>query len=162
MVHTLYWNFHICYLLFSLGTWMLGPWIKRNWKWSTEDGKSKDQHFRNQWANVVSKSLIWFSVDGRGCVPSRLLSLRRKTSRTLKKKQIWGILTLKRQRNQIDLIFLLSKGLSSVFSNTTVQKHQLFSTQPFQLSSSHICTWLLEKHSSDYIGLCWQSDVSAL
>ena len=96
MVHTLYWNFHICYLLFSLGTWMLGPWIKRNWKWSTEDGKSKDQHFRNQWTNVVSKSLIWFSVDGRGCVPSRLLSLRRKTSRTLKKKQIWGILTLKK------------------------------------------------------------------
>ena len=96
MVHTLYWNFHICYLLFSLGTWMLGPWIKRNWKWSTEDGKSKDLHFRNQWTNVVSKSLIWFSVDGRGCVPTRLLSLRRKTSRTLKKKQIWGILTFKK------------------------------------------------------------------
>ena len=28
-------------------------------------------------------------------------------------------------------ISLLSKGLSRVFSNTTVQKHQFFSTQPF-------------------------------
>ena len=43
------------------------------------------------------------------------------------------------------LISLLSKGLSRVFSNTTVQGHQFFSTQPFLLSSSHICTWLLEK-----------------
>ena len=43
------------------------------------------------------------------------------------------------------LIALLSKGLSKVFSNTTVQKHQFFSTQPSLRSSSHICTWLLEK-----------------
>ena len=43
------------------------------------------------------------------------------------------------------LISLLSKGLSRVFSSTTVQKHQFFSTQPFLWSNSHICTWLLEK-----------------
>ena len=43
------------------------------------------------------------------------------------------------------LIFLPSKGLSRVFSNTTVQKHQLFSTQPSLRSNSHIHTWLLEK-----------------
>ena len=42
------------------------------------------------------------------------------------------------------LISLLSKGLSRVFSNTTVQSHQFFGTQPFLVSSSHICTWLLE------------------
>ena len=42
-------------------------------------------------------------------------------------------------------ISLLSKGLSRVFSNTTVQKHQFFSTQPSLWSNSHICTWLLEK-----------------
>ena len=40
---------------------------------------------------------------------------------------------------------LQSKGLSSVFSNTTVQKHQFFSTQPSLYSNSHIHTWLLEK-----------------
>ena len=36
-----------------------------------------------------------------------------------------------------------SRGLSRVFSNTTVQKHQFFSAQPSLWSNFHICTWLL-------------------
>ena len=43
------------------------------------------------------------------------------------------------------LISLQSKGLSRVFSSTTVQKHQFFSTQPSLWSNSYIHTWLLEK-----------------
>ena len=43
------------------------------------------------------------------------------------------------------LISLLSKGLSRVFSSTTVQKHQFSGTLPSLLSSSYICTWLLER-----------------
>ena len=43
------------------------------------------------------------------------------------------------------LISLQSKGLSRVFSNTTVQKHQFFGTQPSLWSNSHIHTWLMEK-----------------
>ena len=43
------------------------------------------------------------------------------------------------------LISLQSKGLSRVFSNTTVKKHQFFGAQPSLWSSSHIHTWLLEK-----------------
>ena len=42
-------------------------------------------------------------------------------------------------------ISLQSKGLSRVFSNTTVQKHQFFGTQLSLWSNSHIPTWLLEK-----------------
>jgi len=42
-------------------------------------------------------------------------------------------------------ISLQSKGLSRVFSNTTVQKHQFFGTQIFSHSNFHIHTWLLEK-----------------
>ena len=42
-------------------------------------------------------------------------------------------------------ISLQSKGLSRVFSNTTIQKHQFFSAQPSLWSNSHIYTWLLEK-----------------
>ena len=42
-------------------------------------------------------------------------------------------------------ISLQSKGLSRVFSNTTVQKHQFFSTQPSSQSNSHIHTWPQEK-----------------
>ena len=34
-----------------------------------------------------------------------------------------------------------SKGLSRVFSNTTVQKHQFFGSQPSSQSNSHIHTW---------------------
>jgi len=43
------------------------------------------------------------------------------------------------------LISLQSKGLSRVFFNITVQKHQIFSTQLSLWSSSHMHTWLLEK-----------------
>ena len=43
------------------------------------------------------------------------------------------------------LISLKSKGLSRVFSHTTVQKHQFFGTQLSLWSNSHIYIWLLEK-----------------
>ena len=59
------------------------------------------------------------------------------------------------------LISLQSKGLSKVFSSTIIWKHQFFGTQPSLWSHSHICTWLLENYSFDYIVLCQQSDVSA-
>ena len=55
-------------------------------------------------------------------------------------------------------ISLLSKGLSRVFSNTTVQKHQFFGTQLFYsptLTSIHDY-W--KNHSLDYTDLCWQSN----
>ena len=42
-------------------------------------------------------------------------------------------------------ISLQSKGLSRLFSNTTVQKHQFFGAQLSSQSNSHIHTWLLEK-----------------
>ena len=42
-------------------------------------------------------------------------------------------------------ISLQPKGLSRVFSNTTVQKHQFFSTQPSSQSNYHIHTWPQEK-----------------
>ena len=42
-------------------------------------------------------------------------------------------------------IFLHYRGLSRVFSNTTVKKHQFFGAQLSLWSNSHIHTWLLEK-----------------
>ena len=48
------------------------------------------------------------------------------------------------------LISLQSKGLSIVFSNTTVQNHQFFGPQLSLWSNSHIRTWLLKK---PYLGL---------
>ena len=52
------------------------------------------------------------------------------------------------------LISFLSKGLSRVFPNTIVQKHQFFGTQFSLQSNSHIHTWLLD--------LCWQSENSSV
>ena len=55
------------------------------------------------------------------------------------------------------LISLLFKGLSRVFSSTTVQKYQFFSTQLSLWSNSHICTWLLDNHHCfDYMDICQQ------
>ena len=42
-------------------------------------------------------------------------------------------------------ISLQSKGLSRVFSNTKVQKHQFFGAQPSSQSNFHVHTWPLEK-----------------
>ena len=53
--------------------------------------------------------------------------------------EYWGPLRL------TALISLVSKGLSRVFSNTTVQKHQFFGTLLSLWSNSHIYTWLLGK-----------------
>ena len=50
---------------------------------------------------------------------------------------------------------LMSKGLSRVFSSTTVQKHWFFGNQPSLWSNSHIHTWLLEKTKPGLYGPLW-------
>ena len=57
-------------------------------------------------------------------------------------------------------ISLLSKGSSRVFSNTTVQKHQFFSTQLYGPTLTSIHDYW-KNHSFDATDLCWQSNVSA-
>ena len=52
-----------------------------------------------------------------------------------------------------DWISLQSKGLSRIFSNTTVQKHQFFGAQLSLYSNSHIHTWLLKTLKSKSIAL---------
>ena len=52
------------------------------------------------------------------------------------------------------LISLLSKGLSRVFFNTTVQKHQFFSAQLSLWFNSHIRMWLWKNHNFDNMDLC--------
>ena len=47
------------------------------------------------------------------------------------------------------LISLRPKGLSRVFSNTTVQKHQFFNAQPSLWYNSHIHTWYWKNQSFD-------------
>ena len=54
-------------------------------------------------------------------------------------------------------ISLQSKGLSRVFSNSTVQKHQFFGTQLSSQSNAHIRTWLLEKDLDQRYSLLQQN-----
>ena len=60
------------------------------------------------------------------------------------------------------LISLLFKGLSRVFSNTTVRKHQFFGSQPSLWSNSYITHDYWKKYSFDRTSLWGQSDVSAV
>ena len=53
------------------------------------------------------------------------------------------------------LICLMSKGLSRVFSSTTIQKHLSFIKPSPTLTSIHDY-W--ESHSFDYMDFCWQND----
>ena len=52
------------------------------------------------------------------------------------------------------LISLLSKGLSGVFSSTTVWRHQFFGVLPSLWSSSHNHTWLLGRPKPWLYGPC--------
>ena len=56
---------------------------------------------------------------------------------------------------------LLSKGLSKVFSSSTVRRHQFFGALPSLRSSLHNHHDHWEDHSLDYMKLCQQSNVSA-
>ena len=62
----------------------------------------------------------------------------------------------------IHLISLQSKGLSRVFSNATVQRHQFFSISIFYCPAITSIHDYWKNHNLDYMNLCRQSNVSAL
>ena len=55
----------------------------------------------------------------------------------------WGLISLKIDWFDSLKISLLSKGLSGVFSSTTIGRHNFFGVLPSLRSSSHKCTWPL-------------------
>ena len=60
----------------------------------------------------------------------------------------------------IGLILLLSKGVSRVFSSTTIWKYQFFSAQTyFMVQLSHVYRDYWKNHSFDHTEFCWQNDV---
>ena len=74
----------------------------------------------------------FFASDGQSIGPSALASVLPTNT------QHWFPLGL-------TSLILKTKGLSKIFSNTTVQKHQFFGVQFSLWSNSHIHTWLLAK-----------------
>ena len=75
------------------------------------------------------------------CFTSSALSIRVSASASFLPMNIRDWFPLGRS----DWITLQSKGLSRVFSKTTLQKPQSFSAQPSSQSNSHIHTWPQEK-----------------
>ena len=59
------------------------------------------------------------------------------------------------------LISLLSKGLSRVFSSTTIWKHHSLVLSLLYGPNFTSIHDYWKNHSFDYIDLCWQSDISA-
>ena len=120
---------------------------------SPTPGVHPDSHPSSQWCHpAISSSVVPFS----SCPPSLPASESFPMSQLFawggqstgvsalasflpKKSQDWS------PSEWTGGISLQSKGLSRVFSNTTVQKHQFFSAQLSSQSNSHSHTWLLEK-----------------
>ena len=107
----------------------------------------------SQWCHpTISSSVIPFSscpqsLPASGSLPmsqlfasgGQSIGVSASTSVLPKNTQDWSPL------GWTGWISLQSRGLSRVFSNTTVQKYQFFSPQLSSQSNSHIHTWPLEK-----------------
>ena len=120
---------------------------------SPTPGVHSDSRLSSQWCHpAISSSLVPFSSCPQSLPASESFPMSQLfawggqstgvsalASVLPKKSQGWSPL------EWTGWISLKSKGFSSVFSNTTVQKHQFFGAQLSSQSNSHIHTWLLEK-----------------
>ena len=87
----------------------------------------------------IFRSIRVFSNESAFCIGRQSIGVSASTSVLPVNTQDWSPL------GWTGWISLQFKGLSRVFSNTTVQKHQFFGSQLSLYSNSHIHTWLLEK-----------------
>ena len=119
---------------------------------SPTPGVHPDSHPSSQWCHpAISSSVIPFScpqslpasesfpMSQLSVLGGQSIGVSASTSVLPKKSQDWSPL------EWTGWISLQSKGLSRVFSNTTVQKHQFFGAQPSSQSNSHIHAWPQER-----------------
>ena len=118
---------------------------------SPTPGVHSDSRPSSRWCHsVISSSVVPFSSCPQSLSASESFPMSQlfawggqstgvsaSASFLLKKSQGWS------PSEWTGWISLQSKGLSRVFSNTTVQKHQFFGAQPSLQSNSHIHTWIL-------------------
>ena len=114
---------------------------------------NSDSHSSSQWCHpAISSSVVLFSSCPQSLPASesfpmsqlfawggQSIGVSALASFIPKKSQGWSL------SEWTGWISLQSKELSSVFSNTTVQKHHFFGAQLSLQSNSHIHTWPLEK-----------------
>ena len=119
---------------------------------SPSPGIYPDSHPSSQWCHpVISSSVIPFSSCPQSLPVSESFPMSQLFAWGGQSTGVSALASFLPKKSQgwssewTAWISLQSKGLSRVFSNTTVQKHQFFSAQPSSQSNSHIHTWPQEK-----------------
>ena len=120
---------------------------------SPTPGVHSDSHPSSQWCHpAISSSVIPFSSCPQSLTASESFPMSQLFAWGGQSTGVSALVSLLPKNTQgwsplewTGWISLQSKGLSRVFSNTTVQKHQFCGTQLSSQSNSHIHTWPLEK-----------------
>ena len=120
---------------------------------SPTPGVHSDSRPSSQWCHpAISSSIVPFSSCPQSLPPSQSFPMSQLFTWGGQSTGVSALVSFLPKNTQgwspsewTGWIFLQSKGLSRAFSNTIVQKHQFFSTQPSSQSNSHIHTWPLEK-----------------
>ena len=120
---------------------------------SPTPGVHSDSHPSSQWCHpAISSSVIPFSSCPQSLPASKYFPMRQLFASGGQTTGVSALASFLPKNTQdwspsewTDWISLQSKGLSRVFSNTTVQKHQFFGAQLSSQSNSHIHTWPQEK-----------------
>ena len=120
---------------------------------SPTPGVNSDSHPSSQWCHpAISSFVIPFSSCPQSLPASESFPMTQRFTSGGQSTGVSALASFLPKKSQgwspsewTGWISLYSKGLSRVFSNTTVQKHQFSGTQLSSQSNSHIHTWLLEK-----------------
>ena len=120
---------------------------------SPTSGVHSDSHPLSQWYHpAISSSVVPFSSCPQSLLASESFPMSQLFAWGGQSTGVSALATFLPKKSQgrslsewTGWISLQSKGLSRVFSNTTVQKHQFFGAQLSSQSDSHIHTWSLEK-----------------
>ena len=141
------------HLVVSNSLWAHEPQHTRPPCSSPTPGVHSDSHPSSQWCHpTISSSVVPFSSCPQSFSASgsfQMSQLLASGGQTIGVSCSTSVLPMNIQDSSplewTGWISLQSKGLSKVFSTTTVQKHQFFSPQLSSQSNSHVHTWLLEK-----------------
>ena len=120
---------------------------------SPTPGVHSDSHPSSLWCHpAISSSVVPFSFCSQSLPASESFPMSQLFTRGDQSIGISALASFLQKNTQswspsewTGWISLQSKGLSRVFSNTTVQKHQVFGAQLSSQSNSHIHIWPLEK-----------------
>ena len=120
---------------------------------SPSPGVHSDSRPSGQWCHpAISSSVVPFFSCPQSLPPSESFPMSQLFSWGGQSTRVSALASFLPKKSQgwspsewTGWISLESKGFSRVFSNTTVQKHQFFSTLPSSQSNSHIHTWPQEK-----------------